>query len=540
MFGGSGKIPQQKQKPLGMDELHASTSEEARPVPWLCGKQRIGLTFISDVFNQKAVSVTQSVGKQKSKVGYNYYASFAALACHGAVDALHDVFLNGESVYASNIKLQALSLTCIADVATFTTKNAHGRTTGEEVIIEGANQGDYNGSAIITVISPTAFTYPVLGSPVTPATGTITARVKLDPVFRDAENADFLDVLIPDYGTMRLYWGTETQEADDTLNASGIEHPPYRGICYGVFDQLFLGFNQTNVPNVELVLSRKPAGDWHALADITEDANPVAALCELLQHPRAGTGIATAKLNTVALLETAAAIALEGVGLSPVLTRQQEARQFTLQLLEYIDGYPTTDGDGKLGFSLARHADGVLPEIGDGDLVEQVNFNPEDWSLAFNETDLKYVNRDRAFKEDMVPHREPFLFTITGEPNKATLERPWITQRSIARSLVKSAGRANALPGLTGQARIRISGTLFSDLAPGALFKFNLSTRSMTNYAFRVIDRNLADSTKPEFTISFRVDRSYLFTPPAPALITVDADSPTVDSDQHTSDQETL
>jgi hypothetical protein len=53
------------------------------------------------------------------------------------------------------------------------TVTAHGYTTGDQVNIRGADQDDYNGDFIITVVDPDTFTYTVSGSPATPATGTI-------------------------------------------------------------------------------------------------------------------------------------------------------------------------------------------------------------------------------------------------------------------------------------------------------------------------------------------------------------------------------
>ena len=121
----------------------------------------------------------------------------------------------------------------------------------------------------------------------------------------------------------------------------------------------------------------------------------------------------------------------------------------------------------------------------------------------------------RAAEAPSTADLEPGKIAITGEPNKTTLDRSWITQRAIAQALAKSAGRANALPDLSGSARLRRHGSLYDDLAPGSMFTFNLSTRTLTNYVFRVLDRNLANSAKPEFDITFRVDRSYLYQPPA-------------------------
>lgn len=46
----------------------------------------------------------------------------------------------------------------------------HLRSTGEQVAIMGATQNEYNGSHTITVTSDSTFTYPVSGTPASPAT----------------------------------------------------------------------------------------------------------------------------------------------------------------------------------------------------------------------------------------------------------------------------------------------------------------------------------------------------------------------------------
>lgn len=66
------------------------------------------------------------------------------------------------------------SITRSGGIATVTTAAAHGRATGDMVLIAGATQTDYNGTWVITVTGATTFTYALLGVPTTPATGTIT------------------------------------------------------------------------------------------------------------------------------------------------------------------------------------------------------------------------------------------------------------------------------------------------------------------------------------------------------------------------------
>jgi subtilisin-like proprotein convertase family protein len=66
------------------------------------------------------------------------------------------------------------AVTSVNTTATVTTASAHGYVTGDIVTITGANQAAYNGSFIVTVVSPTRFTYSIpSAAPATPATGTI-------------------------------------------------------------------------------------------------------------------------------------------------------------------------------------------------------------------------------------------------------------------------------------------------------------------------------------------------------------------------------
>lgn len=65
------------------------------------------------------------------------------------------------------------SITRTGTTATVTTATEHGYSTGQKVVMSGANQTDYNGAFTVTVSSTTQFTYTVANNPVTPATGTI-------------------------------------------------------------------------------------------------------------------------------------------------------------------------------------------------------------------------------------------------------------------------------------------------------------------------------------------------------------------------------
>ena len=515
LAGNSGKAPAQQQKPLGTYADRMATNEQARPVPWFCGKQRLGLTFISDVFEQVATGVDQSVGKQKTRTGYNYYTSFAAVACIGTVDGLHDIFFNGEPVYASETQVVIAEVSFVGLVVTCRTSSAHTLVTGDAVIMDGISPDEYNGSFIITVTDATHFTYALPSSPsASPAStsSSITARLVLDPVYRDVSHPDYVDIVIPGFGEMRLYWGTETQEPDEYLQTSGVQHPAYRGLCYVVFNRLFLGFNQTNVQNIEFVLSRNPSQSWHSLGSIEQESNLVTAVADAFQNPRCGLALPDSRFNAEELLVTGEQIRIEGVGFSPLVSRTQEARQAFTLMLEYLDAYPTLDADSKIGLKLARN-DAAVVDIDDDDMTTKPTLSTEDWSTTFDETTVKFTNRDYSYTDGASRHRDPACAQIVQEPSARTIERPWFTRQSVADAFALSLGLAGALPEITGRVKLRDTGTLFNQLVPGALFTMDYSRRDFSGMKFRVVDRVRGSATVPEFEISFKVDRSYLFNP---------------------------
>lgn len=83
---------------------------------------------------------------------------------------LDAVFQNG---YGS---VGVSSITRTGATATVVTSAPHGLSTGDSATIGGADQADYNIDAVVTVLSSVSFSYAVVNSPVTPATGTITSK----------------------------------------------------------------------------------------------------------------------------------------------------------------------------------------------------------------------------------------------------------------------------------------------------------------------------------------------------------------------------
>lgn len=105
-FGSTSRIPQPEPKLLGQDASSLPTNEQARPLPWFCGTRRMSLTFISNAFNQLAVPVYEETKKDDVLTGWNYFASFAALVCHGPVHWLGRIYIDDEAVWSGNLQAE--------------------------------------------------------------------------------------------------------------------------------------------------------------------------------------------------------------------------------------------------------------------------------------------------------------------------------------------------------------------------------------------------------------------------------------------------
>lgn len=77
------------------------------------------------------------------------------------------------------VALLLTSLTRSGTTATAITPVPHKLATGMSMTVSGASQSQYNVTAPVTVTGPNSYTYQVAGSPVTPATGTITETSNL-------------------------------------------------------------------------------------------------------------------------------------------------------------------------------------------------------------------------------------------------------------------------------------------------------------------------------------------------------------------------
>lgn len=527
MFGGSG-LPAQDMLPLGKLRNRSGTSQMGRVLPLLHGTNRMGCTFISSFFDVMASSVT-SGGKGGQIEGYNYYASFAVAVGHGPMLSLQQIYLNDTPVYTTGALVEPSQISVTTNVAMVSTTNPHGLQSGDVIFMFYCFQEYLNGQFTVTVTSPTQFQYTIPGTSVPNGFATaqngysILFEISLPTLF--ANGADSTEITLPNFGTATIHWGTLTQPADEYLiSQSGIQHPPYKGICYIVFNQLFLGFNQTNAQNVEVVMTRTPAFAWqsnqaHALINETYgDCNPGNIIADLLLNPRAGLGLVPGVDVNTAMLDAAIEQFFGyGMGLSPITTRPDEMRSLFMSILQNADAAPALDVNGLLGIVFATPPafnDGEYdcPKICDDDLTDLQKFDPGDWSSVVNQTFMTFVDQEAGWEQDYVSWHDNAGVYAKERPEPQTLDRPMVTHRDLATVLCAVFGQINALPKGDGKFQIAWSDAFYGELTPGSAFYYESGLRPQYNGVYRLTGVALPDPAKPVMELEFQIDRSYLYT----------------------------
>ena len=103
-----------------------------------------------------------------------YITRAMPVAVNDRVEINYDGFVPSTASVTVDLDAAALaspSITSAGGTATVVA-TAHGRTTGDIVRVGGCEQAEYNGTFEITVTDVDTFTYPITGTPVSPATGT--------------------------------------------------------------------------------------------------------------------------------------------------------------------------------------------------------------------------------------------------------------------------------------------------------------------------------------------------------------------------------
>ena len=117
-----------------------------------------------------ATSVFTGLSNSKFQfVNFSNASGNYIVACNGADATMIYDGTDWFSIATTSTAATISTITHVGAVATLTTATNHNLVTGNKVTISGASPSDYNGSYVITVTSPTTFTYTMDTTPATDA-----------------------------------------------------------------------------------------------------------------------------------------------------------------------------------------------------------------------------------------------------------------------------------------------------------------------------------------------------------------------------------
>lgn len=330
------------------------------------------------------------------------------------------------------------------------------------------------------------------------------------------------------YGSAYFYWGTDDQVLDTVgearLAANG--HPAYRRQAVLVLKDFLFGRERTSAPNVEVVVRRKPnqtilTGDPAMLID--GQANPIAAMADLYTDRVFGAALTPdtpGGPDTTTWQSAAAAIqaTIDEAGISPVMTQAKSLRQITADILAYCDGWVRFSAAGEI--EAGRFPHNAAPPaftadttIDYNDLIDEVSYTADGWATTYNQTQVKFADRERSYRDGSVAVVSGYNLAVTGEPRTAKIDRPWITRRTQAAEHAAEWQKINGEPKLSGTLVVRAEKA--ASIRPGDLFLLTHDALSVS-IVCRCIGKDLAQPPAGRASLRFESDRASAPVPFAP------------------------
>ena len=474
----ANQAPQQKKfANISFDQINSN--QQAVPVKYLAGRNYVAGDYISPAYNPRAEPIKTQTGKSSSSTtGYKYFADFALMFCTGGrnpVDSVHTVIVDSDIRWFGNVSRgrDYKTVITVADLGII-----HLYWGAEEQPID-----------------------QVLLSPRGVATGGI--------------NPNDSTTWPPNVGQNVL----DGFAAGDVNPYSGHydKHPAYRGCCYAVFKGWKLGRDRTSVQNIQLELKR--GCPWFGNRFIAADntgVNPIAILFDWFTDTRFGMGVPEADLNYSVWSNAYNKAESIGARLSPLITSQDDFRSIIADFMGYIDGWIRRNGTM---IEVGMWEQGSVTSIAtltDDDLLKEPDLSPQGFGPTFNEVTVRYKDREHHFNDYVQNYRDPNNFRIVGGPRSETLDRPWITDATLAKNFARSAGAIAALPYTAGDLTVKREWVATNQVLPGTVITYNSGFYDLS-FLLRVHEIEYASDSTASAKLSVEWDRSKwpsLYVPP--------------------------
>lgn len=261
-------------------KLNFPSCDEGINIPDLLGTVKLSGNFFQ-YFGSRVVEVTEEAGGkggggEEYVTGYKYYLSFAMGIALGPVDYLYAVY------------------------------------SGDDLIWSGALQRPASGVEIVPL-------------------GEHFTKFGLDIPIEDEQEPSTV------VGNMYFYFGTDNQPTNSKMAVNISDTPPYRGLCYAFFDDVFIG-GINRVPNITFIIGKFPQLSFNENETIDDyDYNAPHAIWYIMTNDLMAN-LPEEFMDSVTFSAVADTLLAEERGLSMLFDRQQTSLAYLETILNHVGG----------------------------------------------------------------------------------------------------------------------------------------------------------------------------------------------------------
>lgn len=324
-------------------------------------------------------------------------------------------------------------------------------------------------------------------------------------------------------GTFTFYTGTTTQGRDSYLQTQQSPCPAYRGMCYGIAKNMYVG-ESTSIKPWAVEITRIPNGLGLAGGGAvnTYDANLMNVAHEIQTNDDWGYGYPSADLDETTLTTHANILATEGNGFSLVLANPQQARSLIEMIEKQADcKFRLDQGTGKFTAALIRdgYSTSGLKVADNSSVLKVEEYSRGAWEGTINNVRVQFRRRSNDYTEGYAPAQDMANMQAQGRKVSATYNFPAVRDDALANSLAWREIRANSYP--LAKAKLKVNRTFWNSyIGEPILFDYTCSEFTVTDLPMRIIKIDYGTPTEPGMTIDVVQD---VFSYASPSFSTPDA-----------------
>ena len=306
--------------------------------------------------------------------------------------------------------------------------------------------------------------------------------------------------------TFEFYNGDPAQEADAYLAAAiGSTIPAYRRTAHAMLKQTLIG--STGVPWVPSFVVQwnpnslgLPESKHHVGGDGSprdgSDANPVAAIYELLTNADWGLGLPPSSVDVANFLQIGAALYDEACGVSMPLESADRAAEYIADILRVIDGVLYVDastGLAKIALVRADYSLAGIPALTQ-DNVLSCSLTRSSWDDTRNVVRVRYKDKNAGYTERVEMAQDlANILTRGGEQSIEDYAFPGVTSATQAASVAARLLKAVSTPLAQITLTVNLQGW---SLRPGSVFKLTWAPLGIEDMACRVANVRVGRATE--------------------------------------------